>query len=63
MNIRQNSELRQYLATANQLVQFQAVVQQVRAKYEPFHKGEVPYEPEQMAAGSEEDVSCSNGSL
>ncbi|EDV57200.1 tRNA-dihydrouridine(16/17) synthase [NAD(P)(+)]-like [Drosophila erecta] len=59
MNIRQNSELRQYLATANQLVQFQTVVQQVRAKYEPFHKGEVPYEPEQMAAGSEEDLPLS----
>nr|XP_016938976.1 tRNA-dihydrouridine(16/17) synthase [NAD(P)(+)]-like isoform X1 [Drosophila suzukii] len=55
MNIRQNSELRQYLATANQLVQFQTVVQQVQAKYEPFHKGEVPYELEEMAAGSEEE--------
>ncbi|KAI8034933.1 tRNA-dihydrouridine(16/17) synthase [NAD(P)(+)]-like [Drosophila gunungcola] len=55
MNIRQNAGLRQNLATANQLVQFQTVVQEIQAKYEPFHKGEVPYEPEEMAAGSEED--------
>ncbi|KAH8352402.1 hypothetical protein KR084_003946 [Drosophila pseudotakahashii] len=56
MNIRNNSELRQFLATANQLEQFQAVVQQVQAKYEPFHKNELPYEPEEWAAGSEEDL-------
>ncbi|XP_017046183.1 tRNA-dihydrouridine(16/17) synthase [NAD(P)(+)]-like [Drosophila ficusphila] len=56
MNLRPNSELRERLATANQLAQFQAVVQKVQAKYEPFHKGEVPYVPEEMADGSGEDV-------
>lgn len=50
MNIRQNSELREILATANQLVQFNDVVQRVKAKYEPYHKGELPYEPEEMDA-------------
>ncbi|KAH8260267.1 hypothetical protein KR026_008554 [Drosophila bipectinata] len=50
MNIRQNSELRETLATANQLVQFNSVVEKVKAKYEPYQKGELPYEPEEMDA-------------
>ncbi|BFF94673.1 tRNA-dihydrouridine(16/17) synthase [Drosophila madeirensis] len=50
MNIRQNSELRDTLATSNQLEQFQAVVDKVQAKYEPYHRGEVVYVPEEMDA-------------
>ncbi|XP_020800768.1 tRNA-dihydrouridine(16/17) synthase [NAD(P)(+)]-like [Drosophila serrata] len=59
MNISQNSELRETLATANQLKQFQTVVEAVKAKYEPYQRGEIPYEPEAMdvniSAGSDED--------
>lgn len=59
MNIRQNSGLREQLATANQLVQFHSVVAKVKDKYEVYHTGSVTYEPEEMelnmcADGSEE---------
>ncbi|KAH8413351.1 hypothetical protein KR009_010184 [Drosophila setifemur] len=56
MNIRQNSELRDTLATANQLVQFHSVVAKVQSKYEPYHKGEVPYEDEEMDAAISMEV-------
>ncbi|XP_017152427.2 tRNA-dihydrouridine(16/17) synthase [NAD(P)(+)]-like [Drosophila miranda] len=55
MNIRQNSELRDTLATSNQLVQFQAVVDKVQAKYEPYHMKEVVYVPEEMDAAISTD--------
>lgn len=56
MNIRQNSELREQLATANQLSQFHSVVDKVKAKYEQYHTGQATYEPEEMemAAATEE---------
>ncbi|XP_060651500.1 tRNA-dihydrouridine(16/17) synthase [NAD(P)(+)]-like [Drosophila nasuta] len=59
MNVKQNSELREQLATANQLEQFQSVVAKIRDKYEPYQSGKVTYEPEEMeinmsADGSEE---------
>ncbi|EDW03979.1 tRNA-dihydrouridine(16/17) synthase [NAD(P)(+)]-like [Drosophila grimshawi] len=48
MNIRENSEMREQLATANQLQQFHSVVRRVQAKYEPYQQGELDYEPEEM---------------
>ncbi|KAM8717068.1 hypothetical protein ACLKA7_003866 [Drosophila subpalustris] len=48
MNIKQNSELREQLATANQLEQFHSVVAKVKDKYEAYHTGSVAYEPEEM---------------
>lgn len=57
MNIRQNSELREQLATANQLAQFHSVVAKVQAKYEPYHAGNVTYEQEEVElAGATEEV-------
>lgn len=58
MNIRQNSELREQLATANQLPQFHSVVDKVKGKYEPYHTGQATYEPEEMEmAGAADEVS------
>jgi len=48
MNIKQNSELREQLATANQLEQFYCVVAKIKDKYEAYHTGSVNYEPEEM---------------
>lgn len=60
MNIRSNSQLREQLATGNQLTQFHAVVAKVQEKYEPYHTGMAKYEPEEMelnmSAGGIEEV-------
>ncbi|ALC38542.1 CG3645, partial [Drosophila busckii] len=48
MNIRQNSELREQLATSNQLEQFLSIVAKVQEKYEPYHSGAATYTEEEM---------------
>ncbi|XP_030384345.1 tRNA-dihydrouridine(16/17) synthase [NAD(P)(+)]-like [Scaptodrosophila lebanonensis] len=50
MNIRQNAELREQLATANQLEQFRGVVAKIKNKYEPYQKGDAIYTMEEMDA-------------
>lgn len=56
MNIKQNSELREQLATANQLEQFHCVVGKVKEKYEAYHTGSVNYEPEEMELNMSAEV-------
>lgn len=55
MNIRSNAQLREQLATGNQLTQFHAVVAKVQEKYEPYHTGVTKYEPEEMEVNMSAD--------
>ncbi|EDW80232.1 uncharacterized protein Dwil_GK21069 [Drosophila willistoni] len=53
MNINQNAELREQLATGNQMEQFHQVVDKVQSKYEPYQKGELIYTPEETESPSD----------
>lgn len=46
LNLKSNNDIREIAATGQTLDEFKSVVEKLRVKYEPIHKGEVLYDNE-----------------